>query len=61
MFMAILPPTSAGLGAEVQHADAVRAQDAQRVFANAEQALATEQTNYATLIAGLFRALGVQS
>lgn len=35
--------------------------DAQRVFANAEQALATEQTNYATLIAGLFRALGVQS
>lgn len=35
--------------------------DAQRVYANAEQALATEQTNYATLIAGLFRALGVQS
>lgn len=35
--------------------------DAQRVYANAQQALATEQTNYATLIAGLFRALGVQS
>jgi NodT family efflux transporter outer membrane factor (OMF) lipoprotein len=35
--------------------------DAQHVYANAEQALATEQTNYATLIAGLFRALGVQS
>ena len=35
--------------------------DAQRVYANAEQALATEQTNYATLIAGLFRTLGVQS
>lgn len=35
--------------------------DAQRVFANAEQALATEQTNYATLIAALFKALGVQS
>lgn len=35
--------------------------DAQRVYVNAEQALATEQTNYATLIAGLFRALGVQS
>lgn len=35
--------------------------DAQRVYANAEQALATEQTNYATLIAGLFRALGMQS
>lgn len=35
--------------------------DAQRVYANAEQALATEQTNYATLIADLFRALGMQS
>lgn len=34
--------------------------DAQRVYANAEQALATEQTSYATLIASLFRALGVQ-
>ena len=35
--------------------------DAQREYANAEQALATEQTNYAKLIAGLFRALGVQA
>ncbi|MEQ9107411.1 MAG: efflux transporter outer membrane subunit [Limnobacter sp.] len=35
--------------------------DAQRVYANAEQVLATEQTNYATLIAGLFRVLGTQS
>lgn len=35
--------------------------DAQRVYANAEQALATEQTSYATLVASLFRALGVQS
>jgi NodT family efflux transporter outer membrane factor (OMF) lipoprotein len=34
--------------------------DAQRVYANAEQALAAEQTSYATLIASLFRALGVQ-
>ena len=35
--------------------------DAQRVYANAEQALATEQTSYATLVASLFRALGVQA
>lgn len=35
--------------------------DAQRVLANAEQALAAEQTNYATLIVGLFQALGVDS
>lgn len=35
--------------------------DAQRVFANAEQSLATEQTSYATLVAGLFRVLAVQA
>ncbi|HEX4843856.1 MAG TPA: efflux transporter outer membrane subunit [Limnobacter sp.] len=35
--------------------------DAQRVFANAEQTLATEQTNYATQVAALFQTLGVQS
>lgn len=35
--------------------------DAQRVYASAEQALATEQTNYATLIADLFRVLGARS
>lgn len=35
--------------------------DAQRVQANAEQALAAEQTRQATLIAGLFRVLGIKS
>lgn len=33
--------------------------DAQRVYANAEQSLAAEQTNHATRVAGLFRVLGV--
>ncbi|HEX4917538.1 MAG TPA: efflux transporter outer membrane subunit [Limnobacter sp.] len=35
--------------------------DAQRVYANAEQTLATEQTAYATQVAALFQALGMQS
>ncbi len=35
--------------------------DAQRVSAEAEQALAAEQTNHAILVAGLFRALGIES
>lgn len=35
--------------------------DAQRVQANAEQALAAEKTRQATLIAGLFQVLGVKS
>lgn len=34
--------------------------DAQRTLADAEQALAAERTNYATQIAGLFRALGTR-
>lgn len=35
--------------------------DAQRVYADSQQALAAEQTNYAIQIAGLFRALGLQT
>lgn len=35
--------------------------DAQRVSAEAEQALAAEQTNHAILVARLFRALGIQA
>ncbi len=35
--------------------------DAQRVSAEAEQALAAEQTSHAILVAGLFRALGIES